>query len=196
MVALCIYLSSSDKETASTNIALHQQGSVSLNHLWRYFKMLLQKGQTIMKIQLEFEASIQYWRAKSPRQLGWRSPCTKMQRKGAHPQGFCWVLANRGMLCFTCRNLGRSYLPSFCYKVENSPLKQLEPFLPFYRHYTTSIRQEIKLGKAGSYCLPWLYVVMEYCTGGICIHRLLLWPFRSHFFKQQGEEVFVLSSSR
>lgn len=41
-------------------------------------------------------------------------------------------------------------------------------------HYTTSIRQEIKLGKAGSYSLPWVSVVMEYCTGRICIHRLLL----------------------
>lgn len=100
--------------TATTNIALHQQGSVSLGNLWKHFKKLLQKGQTVMKIWLEFQASIQYWRAKYSWQLGWRSPCTKMQRKGAHPQGFCWVLANKGMLCFTCRNLGRSYLPSFC----------------------------------------------------------------------------------
>lgn len=146
-----------------------------------------------MKILLEFEASIQYWRAKYSRQLGCRSPCKKIQRNGAHPQGFCWVLANKGMLHFTRRNLGRSYFLLLGGKLSFEAIGAISSFIQ--THYTTSIQQEIKLGKAGSCSLPWVYMVIESCIGGVCIHRLFLWQFRYHFYNQ-GEVVFVLSSSR
>lgn len=144
----------------------------------------------------EFEASIQYWRAKYSRQLECRSPCKKIQRNGAHPQGFCWVLAN-GNVMFHMLESGEVILTFLLLAGGELSFEAIGAISSFVqRHYTTFIRQEIKLGKAGSCSLPWVCVVMEYCPGGTWIHRLLLWPFRYHFYKHQGEVAFVLSSSR